>query len=106
MEFGRTWNSGMAIKEKIKNPMLFCKYEDMVADPKSFCDDVEKFLGIKLGREQFDIKVNSHVQSGNREEVKKGSAYIKPTSLAEEELALLRQQASAMLTQHGYADEK
>ncbi len=103
MEFGRTWNSGMVIKEKIRNPMLFCKYEDMIANPQRFCDDVEKFLGIKLGREQFDIKVNSHVQSGNREEVKKGSEYIKPASLTEEELGLLRQQTSAMLTAHQYS---
>jgi hypothetical protein len=101
--FGRQWAAGMAVKSKITNPMLFFKYEDMVADTESYRKKIEEFLGVRLAAEQFGIKVNAHVESGKREEVKKGGIYIPPASLKEEHLAILRQQAGPMLESLGYS---
>jgi hypothetical protein len=101
--FGRQWALGMAFKDKITHPVFFYKYEDMVADTETFRKKAEEFLGIHLSAEQFGIKVNAHVESGNRSEVKKGGVYIKPASLTEEHLSLLRQQAGPILEKYGYS---
>ncbi len=105
--FGHRWAQNTAKIIKSKKQKMILKYENLIENPEEFIPEIEEFIGMKVDKNEFTNKVNSHfigkdIEKQSVNEAKTSGNYIKPAQISDVERDLLLTHANDIYKQLGY----